>query len=247
MTAMDHARLHLDGDLVELVRRRGRNGVIDVPVPSRRSVKDAIESVGVPHTEIGSISVDGVDAGWDRLLHGAEQVRAHPADDVASGGRRASAPPLPRPLRFVADVHLGTLARRLRVVGIDTAWRNDATDDELVACMLAEERVLLTRDRGLLMRRVVVHGALVRHDDPDHQLDEIAARFPLASDMAPGTRCPRCNGVVERVDPHEVAAELEPGTRAAGHESFGRCRGCRRLYWAGAHADAIEDIIDRVR
>ncbi len=244
---MDPAQLHLHGDLVDLVRRRARDGVVDVPVPSPRSVKDAIESVGVPHTEIGAIAVDGADAGWDRLLHGAEVVRALPVDHVAARDSRVTPPPLPRPLRFVADVHLGTLARRLRVVGIDTAWRNDATDDELVACMLTEDRVLLTRDRGLLMRRAVVHGALVRHDDPDEQLVEIAARFSLAGHAAPGTRCPRCNGAVERADPDDVAADLEPGTRAAGHDSFGRCRDCRRLYWSGAHADAIEDIIDRVR
>ncbi len=245
---MDTARLHLHGDLRDLVRRRHRDGVVEVAAASPRSVKDAVESVGVPHTEVGAVLVDGTDVDWQARLRGGEAVAVHPVGRVPPGTGGRVAPPAPaRPLRFVADVHLGTLARRLRVVGIDTAWRNDATDDELVTCMRTEDRVLLTRDRGLLMRRVVVHGALLRHDDPDQQLDEVATRFDLAADVAPGTRCPRCNGSIETVDRDEVADRLEPGTRAAAHDAFGRCRDCAALYWAGAHADAIEAIVDRVR
>lgn len=245
---MDSARLHLYGDLTDLVRRRGVDGVVEVATSSPRSVKDAIESVGVPHTEVGATLVDGTDVDWQARLTGGETVAVHPVDAAPEGTRHGVAPPAPpRPLRFVADVHLGTLARRLRVLGIDTAWGNDADDDELVACMLAEDRVLLTRDRGLLMRRVVVHGALLRHDDPDQQLAELVTRFDLSADAAPGSRCPRCNGIVERVGREEVVHRLEPGTRAADHEAFGRCRDCARLYWAGAHADAIEAIVDHVR
>lgn len=245
---MDPARLQLHGDLRDLVRRRARDGVVEVAVPAPRSVKDAVESVGVPHTEVGAVVVDGTDVDWQAQLAGGETIGVHPVGEVPPGTGAGVGPPSPpRPLRFVADVHLGTLARRLRVLGIDTAWRNDAADDDLVACMLAEDRVLLTRDRTLLMRRVVVHGALVRHDDPDEQLTEVAGRFPLTEQAAPGTRCARCNGVVDRVPRDEVVAELEPGTRAADYDSFGRCRDCGRVYWSGAHADAIEAIIDRVR
>lgn len=245
---MTTVRLHLHGDLRDLVRRRGREGVVDVPVRAPRSVKDAVESVGVPHTEVGAVVVDGAPVDWRARLGGRETVAVHPVGATPPGTAALVAPPPPPwPLRFVADVHLGTLARRLRVLGVDTAWRNDADDDELVACMLDEDRVLLTRDRKLLMRRVVVHGALIRHDDPDEQLMEVADRYPLARQAAPGTRCPRCNGRVDRVGRDEVEAELEPGTRAAGYDSFGRCRRCGRLYWSGAHADAIEAIVDRVR
>lgn len=245
---METARLHLYGDLPELVRRPGAGDVVEVATASPRSVKDAVESVGVPHTEVGAALIDGTDVDWQAHLTGGETVAVHPVDAPPEGRRHGVTPPAPpRPLRFVADVHLGTLARRLRVLGIDTAWRNDASDDELVACMLAEDRILLTRDRKLLMRRVVVHGALPRHDDPDQQLTDLATRFDLAADMAPGTRCPRCNGIVEPVARDEVAHELEAGTRAADYDSFGRCRRCRRLYWSGAHAGAIEAIVDRVR
>lgn len=236
--------LHPDRDLASLVRRTGGGLPVAVPVPSPRSVKDAVESVGIPHTEVGAVVVDGVEVGWGARLAGGEHVVLHTVGRVPSplAGLVAPAPPV-RPVRFVADVHLGTLARRLRVLGFDTAWRNDTDDRELVDRSEADRRVLLTRDRGLLMRRRVVHGALVRADAPDEQLEQVVARFDLAGQVEPGSRCPRCNDVVVAVTRDEVVDELEPGTRAAGYERFGRCRRCRQLYWAGAHADALAAIV----
>lgn len=243
---MDRAWLHLHGDLRNLARRRARHGVAAVPVAQRRAVKDAVESLGVPHTEVGAVAVDDVEVDWSRRLDPGAHVDVHPVTEpVPAGltGRVRPAPP-PGPLRVVADVHLGTLARRLRVLGVDTRWRNDADDAELADVAASEGRVLLSRDRGLLMRRRVVHGALVRADDPDQQVVEVVDRLGLEGRTAPGTRCPRCNGVVEQVPATSVWHRLEPGTRAAGHTQVGRCRSCDQLYWAGAHADAIAAIVD---
>lgn len=234
----------LHGALRSLARRPG-TGPLSVPLQHPRSAKDAIESLGIPHTEVGAVVVDQHPRGLDHRLEGGERVRVHDVVDPLPPGTRRLAPAPPTPVRLVADVHLGTLARRLRVLGLDTRWRNDADDDALAAVAIAEGRVLLTRDRGLLMRRAVVHGALVRADDPDRQLTEVVERLDLAAHAAPGTRCPRCNGAVSAVPRDQVVDELEPGTRAAGYEAFGRCRDCRQLYWAGAHADALAAIIDR--
>lgn len=239
--------LHLAPDLAAVAHRRARGAEVAVPVPTSRSVKDAVESVGVPHTEVGAVVVDEVEVGWDARLVGGEEVQVHPVDAVPSTLRGAVRPaPPPRPVRVVADVHLGTLARRLRVLGIDTWWRNDADDEVLAGVAVDQGRVLLTRDRGLLMRRAIVHGVLVRDDDPDHQVAQVVDRLDLADVIAPGSRCPRCNGEVVTVDAAAVAHRLEPGTRAAGHRRVGRCRACGQLYWPGAHADAIATIVDRV-
>ena len=251
---MPDAHLHLHGDLLDLCRRRSPGPVVAVPVPAARSVKDAVESLGVPHTEVATVVVDGGEVGWDTRLQGGEHVHVQPV--VATGGtvggegRRAGRvrpPPPPRPLGMVADVHLGTLARWLRILGVDTWWADDADDPELADLAAQEQRVLLTRDRGLLMRAVVTHGALVRADDPAEQLVEVAGRLLDPDDLAPGTRCPACNGPVERVPVAEVADRLEPGTRAAGHDEVGRCRDCQRVYWSGAHADALHRIIALAR
>lgn len=235
----------LQGGLRTLARRRG-TGRVEVPVVHPRSVKDAVESAGVPHTEVGAVLVDAREVGWDTLLRGGEAVEVHPLGALPPDlvGLVRPQPP-PRPLRVVADVHLGTLARRLRVLGVDTRWRNDADDDQLLEIALTDGRVLLTRDRGLLMRRAVVHGVLVRDDDPDAQLAQVVERYELAEEVSPGSRCPRCNGRVVPVPRAQVLHELEPGTRAAGYDHFGRCTACDQLYWAGAHAQAIAAIVER--
>ena len=233
------------GGLRALARRPGP-GPLHVPVSHPRSLKDAVESLGIPHTEIASVEVDATARGLDHRLRGGETVRVH---DVLAppSSTPGVAPGPPRPVRVVADVHLGTLARRLRVLGVDTWWRNDADDAELATLAADEGRVLLSRDRGLLMRRRVRHGALVRTQDPDEQLAEVVARLGLGDQLAPGTRCPRCNGPVRTVAATEVAGRLEPGTRAAGHTHVGECVDCGQLYWPGAHAAAIAAIAAAAR
>ncbi len=158
---------------------------------------------------------------------------------------------MPRPQRvpcwreqFLLDVHLGTLARRLRVLGLDTAYRNDAGDDALLEQANREHRVLLTRDRGLLRRRALWAGAYVRGARSTDQLADVLVRF--VPPLAPFTRCTACNGELEQVLKHDVADELRPGTRRC-YDEYARCRACRRVYWHGAHGRRLDAIVDAAR
>lgn len=218
----------------------------DVPVGAPRSVKDVVESVGVPHVEVGLLVVDGVAVGFDHLVRGGERVAAYPPfTALAPAADRDLFPAPPEPRRFVLDVHLGTLARRLRWLGFDTWWRRDADDDELAAVSVGDERILLSRDRGLLMRRQVVHGYCPRSHDPELQLLEVAERYGLAARTAPGTRCIQCNGALEPVAKADVADQLPPRVRA-GQDRFTRCSGCGRVYWPGTHRGPLDEVTARV-
>lgn len=218
-----------------------------VALPHRRSVKDAIESVGIPHTEVAAAVVDGVEVDLGDHLRPGQVVVVHDALVPPAHLGRPAQPPVPADPAFVADVHLGTLARRLRLLGFDTWYETSATDARLARVAIDQGRVLLSRDRGLLSRRVVRLGALLRAHDPDRQLDEVVARFDLAGRIRPGTRCPRCNGPTHPVAREQVRHRLEPGTRAAGYRDFRQCRDCDQLYWPGAHARDLGEIVDRVR
>ena len=145
------------------------------------------------------------------------------------------------PARFVLDVHLGTLARRLRLAGVDAAYASDAGDDALIEQANAGRRVLLTQDRGLLRRRALWLGAYVRGARPDDQLRDVLDRF--RPPLAPWTRCPACNGPLSPVAKAAVAAVLPPGTRRT-YQAFSRCRDCGQVYWHGAHSKRLEQIID---
>jgi uncharacterized protein len=218
-----------------------------VPFGSPRSVKDVVESIGIPHVEVDLLLVDGDPVGFAHLLRGGEDVAAFPPfHELPSRADTRLWPAPPDPPCFVLDVHLGTLARRLRLLGFDSWYRTDADDDELAEVAVAQDRILLSRDRQLLMRRTIRHGYCPRSDDPDRQLGEVVRRYDLATRQAPLTRCVRCNGPLTPVTEAEVLEDLPPRTRGS-FDTYARCRGCGQVYWPGAHAEAIQDILGRAR
>lgn len=221
-------------------------GRIEVPIGAPRSVKDVVESAGVPHPEVALLLVDDVSVDFAHLIRGGERIAVFPffhALDVTQVSRVK--PPAPPP-RFVCDVHLGTLSRRLRLLGFDTSYRTDADDDELAAVAVGEQRILLTRDRELLMRKVITHGYCPRSDDPDVQAAEVVHRFRLAGAIEPLSRCARCNGTLHEVDKPEVLHLLPPRTRTE-HDRFSQCLECGQVYWPGSHTVRIEAFVTTMR
>lgn len=170
------------------------------------SVKDRIESLGVPHTEVDLILVDGEPVPFSHRLTGGERVAVYPMFERFELGEANRLRPAPlREPRFVLDVHLGRLASYLRLLGFDALYRNDYEDDELERISRAQHRILLSRDTGLLKRSAVTHGAFLHATDPRRQLREVLDRFQLDSRVAPFTRCARCNGKVEALDMMSMA------------------------------------------
>jgi uncharacterized protein with PIN domain len=207
------------------------------------TVKDFIEARGVPHTEIDLVLVNGESVDFGRMLGDGDCVAAYPvfeALDVALV-TRVRAEPL-RVTRFVLDVHLGRLARYLRLAGFDARYDREAGDDRLAEVSRAEHRVLLTRDQGLLKRRAVTHGYCVRATAPPRQLAEVVSRFDLRRVARPFSRCMACNGVLEAADRRDVAAEVPERSRKHFAE-FLRCPTCRRIYWRGSHFPRLEQIL----
>lgn len=227
-----------------LLPRPRRSGALDVPAAATDTLGHVVQSLGVPLTEVGQLRLDG------HLVPAAVLV----ADVAGSTTERGTAPALEvpdrprpqpteaRPPRFLLDVHLGSLARRLRLLGIDTGYRTEAADEELVRWAATESRVLLTRDRGLLARTALPEGALVRHHRTQDQLLDVLDRF--APPLAPWTRCGRCNGLLETATHAEVAASLQPGTRRS-YGQFARCLSCRAVYWRGAHSRRLDEVVRR--
>ncbi|MFC7328670.1 Mut7-C RNAse domain-containing protein [Marinactinospora rubrisoli] len=225
-------RLHFAAELRFFLHPRNRGAQVRAPHDGTSSLGHVVESLGVPLTEVGALRVDG------EAVPPSHRPGAAASVEVL-GVRRPQ--PVPwSPPRFVLDVHLGALARRMRLVGVDTAYRNDADDDALIAQANAEQRVLLTQDRGLLRRRRLRAGGFVRGAHPDEQLADVLDRF--APPLAPWTRCTACNGLLAEVRKAEVEPELLPGTRAT-YDSFARCLACGRVYWPGAHHRRLSAIV----
>jgi uncharacterized protein with PIN domain len=208
-----------------------------------RSVKDAIESLGVPHPEIDLILLNGNPAPFDASARDGDRIAAFPrfyTIDISST-QHVRARPLVA-IRFALDNHLGKLAKRLRLVGLDTACPATADDDALAATAAREARVVLTRDRELLKRRAVTHGYFVRETQPQRQLVEVLQRYgPLP--VEPFSRCLRCNGELHDVPKAAVEAILPPRTREY-YEHFRICEICERVYWQGSHWSRLQRLVD---
>jgi uncharacterized protein with PIN domain len=211
------------------------------------SAKDFLESFGVPHTEVDLILVNGVSAGFDRLVQPGDRVSVYPvfeSFDIAPEVRVR-----PQPLRdpkFVLDVHLGRLAAYLRMLGFDAWYRSRATDKELAEVSASQRRILLTRDRGLLKRSQVTHGYWLRLSDSRRQLTEVVGRFDLARMIQPFTRCMACNAPLADI-PKDRVRGLIPPRAAESYEEFRRCPDCSRIYWKGSHYRRMESWIRELR
>jgi uncharacterized protein with PIN domain len=203
------------------------------------SIKDTIESIGVPNAEIDLILVDGESVDFVYQMHGGEHVSIYPvfeSFDITSLVRFRTQPL--RETKFVVDVNLGKLAQKLRLLGFDTLFRNDFINNEIVELSLQEKRIILTRNKGILKYRAVTHGYWIRNDDPKEQIKEVINRFQLGRNFRPFSRCSCCNGLLHKVEKTLVQDRL-PNDTLLYFNVFMECKGCRKLYWQGSHYDRI--------
>lgn len=225
--------------------RRKRDFAIEID--RARSVKDAIESAGVPHPEVDLILVDGRSVDFTHLLRGGERVAVYPVFESLDITPLVRLRPLPlRDPRFVADGHLGKLARHLRMAGFDTLCDAGWDDDHIVSISAVQRRTILTRDKAMLRRSDVERGYFVRAVDSEAQLREVVGRMQLEGRLAPFTRCRECNVLLEDVDREAVLARLPEKVQGL-YERFRRCPGCERVYWEGTHFERMKGVLERLR
>jgi len=240
-----HVRLTFHGDLDFFLRSKSGRSV-ERALSERTSIKDVIESYGVPHPEVDLILVDGEPAYFSRVVENDAKVDVYPV----TADRRTFFPEKRLQVldvqRFVADGHLGKLVRDLRLLGLDALYHPTAEDRQLLDMATMGNRALLTRDRRLLMHAVVQHGYCLRSQQPLEQTAEVLRRFDLASMLAPFSRCLRCNAPLEPVEKATVLEQLEPLTKLYYNE-FRRCAGCGQIYWRGSHFAKLEARVAQLK
>ncbi|HEV8688864.1 MAG TPA: Mut7-C RNAse domain-containing protein [Ideonella sp.] len=208
------------------------------------TAKHMIEALGVPHTEVELVLVNGESVGFDGVLADGDRVAVYPKFETfdVTPLVRVRERPL-RETRFIADAHLGGLARLLRMTGFDTLYDNHYRDAEIVHIAADQGRIVLTRDRELLKHRDVTHGCYVRALRPELQLREVFDRLDLAGSARPFTRCLVCNAPLHAVSKAQVEPRLPSGVRER-HERFAACEGCARVFWEGTHWRRMRAMVD---
>ena len=234
---MSTARFSFHGDLAMFLPKRLRAGAFQHAAARAATLKNAIESLGVPHTEVGALTVNGSPATLQRILREGDAVEVYPHEFAAKSGSDPD-------LRFVADAHLGGLARFLRMLGFDTLFEQRFADAGIRRLADEDGRIVLTRDRELLKCSDVARGCYVRALKPEAQLAEVAARYRLAPAARPFTLCLHCNLPLEVIDKAAVADRL-PEQVLLVQQAFTRCRGCERVYWPGSHYERMRAALGR--
>jgi uncharacterized protein with PIN domain/sulfur carrier protein ThiS len=241
---MVHATFRFYAGLNDFLERGRRGHELTLPCAENATTKHMIEALGVPHTEVEVILVNGAATNLDALIEDGDRVAVYPRFTQLDVGELVRTPGQPPGrLRFVADAHLGGLARLLRMAGFDTIYRNTIGDEEIEEAAWREQRIVLTRDRELLKRRGIDYGAYVRSLKSQAQLDEIVVRYGLAERARPFTLCLHCNTPLHAVDKQDVLDRLPPMVRATQDE-FSACDSCGGVFWKGTHWQRMRAMLD---
>ena len=246
-----HVTIRFYEELNDFLKKEYKKIDIDFVFEGRRSAKDLIESFGVPHVEVDLILVNGTSVDFSYIVEDGDRISVYPVFESLSISAVTRLRPVPlRNPRFILDVHLQKLARRLRLLGFDVDYLPVRDDAELSEVSDRENRILLSRDRQLLMRKNVSRGLYVRNTDPEKQILEILSRLDLWDKCRPFSRCMECNGDIRLLEIHNqaaagIASRIPPGVRSWCGEYY-YCSSCERIYWKGSHYVKLRMMVDRI-
>lgn len=213
----------------------------------RASVKDMIEALGVPHTEIDLILVNGKSVHFKYIIKDGDDISVYPVFESLdiTNVQHLRPEPLREP-KFIVDEHLGKLGKYLRMLGFDTFYKNNYRQGELVDLSLSEKRTILTKDKSVLKRTDVTHGYFVRHTDVDNQVKETIIRFDLQKDIKEFTRCMECNELLRLIEKETIIDQIPPKV-AEWQDKFYRCSNCNKIYWQGTHHQKMNSFIQSIK
>lgn len=241
------AQLRFYEELNDFLSREKRKITFSYRFNDHPSIKDVIESLGVPHTEVDLILVNGRSKKFTYQLKNHDQVSVYPVFESfdISGITRLRKKPLRKP-KFILDVHLGKLARHMRLLGFDVLYENNYSDPQIVRLAKKLKRIILTRDIGLLKRKMVTRGYWLRQTLPKKQILEILKRFDLVKQLKPFARCLECNGIIQKISKRTVIKKLPLNTKYY-YQKFSRCPQCKKIYWPGTHYEKLLKLVKEIK
>jgi len=230
----------------ELLSTERKGGEFIYQFNGEPSIKHLVEAVRIPHTEIGKIFVNGQEVNLSYLAQDGDKISVYALISNRQYHEQDSDKFNYNDARFILDNHLGKLTTYLRMLGFDSRYCNDFQDEELAEIAGNEGRVLLTRDRGLLMRRSIEYGYLLRSMDARKQVTEVLQQYELFNQIRPFERCLRCNGHLQHIEKGTILDRLEPLTKKYYNE-FCICQDCNRIYWKGSHYERMQEFISHLK
>ena len=206
----------------------------------RASIKDMIESLGIPHTEVDMILVNDESVDFSYIVQDEDLISVYPVFESLNIKKISKLRPEPlRQTKFILDTHLGKLARNLRMLGFDTLYQKDYIPDDLITLGLSEKRIIVSKSRALLKRKEITHAYCLNSSDPETQTRLVLKRFDLIEDIKPFTRCMECNALLEDITREKVIDRIPQKVKETRKE-FKMCGYCGKLYWKGSHYEKMK-------
>jgi len=241
-----HITIRFYEELNDFLPRNKRKITYNLSFFGSPTIKDIIESQGVPHTEIDLILVNGVSVDFEYHIKPLDRISVYPEFELLDITPIVKLRPKAlRTSRFIADAHLGKLSRFLRMLGFDTIYRNDLLDEEIIMQSLQEKRIILTRDLGILKNGRVNRGYFIRDQNPFKQCREVIQKFSLKHQISPFSRCIECNGLLKKVDKKLLKAEV-PEKAYQYFNEFYQCKDCHNFYWKGSHYEGMLKTVEKL-
>jgi uncharacterized protein with PIN domain len=245
-TKQKSADIRFYEELNDFLPRIKRKKTFRYPFWGNPAIKDVIEAIGVPHTEVDLILVNGNSVDFNYHLQTGDHISVYPVFESLDITPIIRLRPKPlRKTKFILDVHLGKLARFLRMLGFDALYSKDYNDEEIRIISRKEKRIILTRDQNLLKAKSVTHGYWLRSLEPLLQIKEIIQRFDLKSSTNSFTRCLECNGIIRKIKKEKIAGKL-PSPLVTFQQQFFYCTRCKKIYWQGSHFQKMKDKISQI-
>ena len=242
---MYRVSLHFYNELNNFLPSKKRDIDFEFEYKNRRSVKDLIESFGIPHTEIDVILVNDKSVDFSYILNDGDNIKVYPASETLNLKLIKHLKPQFETIKFLVDIHLNKLARYLRLLGLDAICEKNLTTDMLIEKALDENRILVTRSRNLLRTKEITHGVLIKEDIPEKQLEEIFHRYDFSPYCKPFTRCMECSTILQPVEKEKIIDRLPPKVKVA-YNSFTICTNCDKIYWQGTHIEKLNELIGKI-
>jgi len=242
---MYRVSLHFYNELNKFLPQEKRDNDFEFQFTSRRSVKDLIESFGIPHTEIDVIFVNDTSVDFSYILNDGDNIKVYPASETLNLKPVKHLKPQFETIKFLVDIHLAKLARYLRLLGLDAICEKNLTPEILIEKALDENRIIVTRSRNLLRTKEITLGVLIKEDIPEKQLEEIFHRYDFSPHCKPFTRCMECNTILQLIEKEKIVDRLPPKVKVA-YQSFTICTNCDKIYWQGTHIEKLNELIGKI-
>ena len=243
---MPKATLRFYEELNDFLTRHRQKTDFEVESKGKRSIKDMIESLGVPHTEIDLILVNGKSVDFTYILQDGDRISVYPVFESLNieNVTRLRRIPL-RETKFIADINLGHIVKYIRILGFDVYFDPLLSHRQIIEISKKESRIVLTKSKNLLKFKDITHGIFIRPGTTEEQVRGIIDFLDIKDIVKPFSRCLQCNRLLKSVRKESILDRIPPKTKVFCNE-YSYCKSCDKIYWKGTHFIKMKRVIDRI-